>query len=84
MKTLDGIKNLQSCEGLTVEEVKAMDKYKHLSDAEITKVIETLRIFSEIVYEIYANKKQEQKLTVVSSPKGDNNFINDNPYKLAA
>ena len=67
MKTLDGIKNLESCEDLTVEEVKAMDKYKHLSDAEIAKVIETLRIFSEIVYEIYVNKKQEQKLISVSN-----------------
>ena len=67
MKTLDGIKNLESCEDLTVEEVKAMDKYKHLSDAEIAKVIETLRIFSEIVYEIYVNKKQEQKLIGISN-----------------
>ena len=67
MKTLDGIKNLESCEDLTVEEVKAMDKYKHLSDAEIVKLIETLRIFSEIVYEIYVNKKQEQKLIAISN-----------------
>lgn len=67
MKTLDGIKNLESCEDLTVEEVKAMDKYKHLSDAEIAKVIETIRIFSEIVYEIYVNKKQEQKLIGISN-----------------
>ena len=67
MKTLDGIKNLESCEDLTVEEVKAMDKYKHLSDAEIAKVIETLRIFSEIVYEIYVNTKQEQKLIGMSN-----------------
>ena len=67
MKTLDGIKNLESCEDLTVEEVKAMDKYKHMSDAEIAKLIETLRIFSEIVYEIYVNKKQEQQLIGISN-----------------
>lgn len=49
-------------EELTIEEVRAMQEYKDLSDKEIRNVIESIRAFTEIIYALFLKKEQEQNL----------------------
>lgn len=48
---------------LTMEEIRACEEYKHLSDEQTQRLIETLKIFSEIIYESFQKKSKEEKIT---------------------
>lgn len=54
-----GIKDLDDCEDLTVEEAKTFDCCKDLTDDEIKELLEVLKVFTEIAYSVFA-KKQAQ------------------------
>lgn len=45
---------------LTVEEVKACDLFRHLSDEEALEVIETLKILSKIVFDEYQEIRKKR------------------------
>ena len=44
-------------EDLTLEEVRAMEAYKDYSDEEIESLLETIRVFAEIAYDVCALQK---------------------------
>jgi hypothetical protein len=44
---------------LTVEEVKACPLFSHLTDQEAEQVIETLKLFTKIVYDFYKHKAKK-------------------------
>jgi hypothetical protein len=46
---------------LTVEEVRACDLFRHISDEEAEEVIRTLKIFAKIAYDFYKKPAQKGK-----------------------
>jgi len=44
---------------LTIEEVKACHTFAHMTDQEVKEVIEALKLFTKIAYDVY--KKSYQK-----------------------
>ena len=52
-------KKVQS-EDLTLEEAKAFECCKDLTDEEIIQLLETIRTFTEIVYSVYAKQNGYQ------------------------
>jgi hypothetical protein len=44
---------------LTIEEVKAIAAFQHVTDQEAEEVIETIKLFTKIVYDFY--KKDQDK-----------------------
>jgi predicted nucleic acid-binding Zn-ribbon protein len=75
MGILSDIKDLKCDADLTVEEVKAMDEYKDLNEDDIAEVIETIRIFTEIVYEIHISKKQGETQKNIASHSAGDSFL---------
>ncbi len=47
---------------LTIEEIKACEEYKNLSDEKAQRLIETIKIFTQVVFEHY-QKKSENKIS---------------------
>ena len=54
-----GIKDLDDCEDLTLEEAKQFDCCKDLTDDEIKELLEVLKVFTEIAYSVFAKKQAE-------------------------
>lgn len=61
-------------EDLTLEEAKAFDCCKDLTDDEINELLEVLKVFTEIAYSVFAKKKAEK----------EKQQEENNDYKLAA
>jgi predicted nucleic acid-binding Zn-ribbon protein len=83
MKVLADISDLECDTDLKVDEVKAMPEYKDMNEDEISSVIETIRIFTELVYEIHASKDQGEEPICIASQKAGDTFYYDN-FKIAA
>lgn len=59
MGTIYDINENSKNEELTFEEVKAMEEYKDLSDEEIKNIIESVRVFTEIIYALFLKEEQQ-------------------------
>jgi hypothetical protein len=46
---------------LTIGEVKACPQFAHLSEAEVTEVIETLKLFTKIAFDFHENNRQNSR-----------------------
>lgn len=43
---------------VTVEELKAMERFKHLTDAEAAELLESIEKFCEVAYSIWKRREQ--------------------------
>lgn len=59
MKKIDEVKSRTRYPDLTIEEVRACEKFKDLSDEQAQQVIDTIRTYTEIIYNCY----QQGRLT---------------------
>jgi len=73
-----GIKDLDDCEDLTLEEAKQFDCCKELTDDEIKELLEVLKIFTEISFSVFAKKKAQ------AEKEKQNESQRENEYKSAA
>lgn len=60
---MDKRENIKREKDLTIEEIRACEEYKNLSDEQAQRLIETLKIYSEIIYEYFQEKSKEEKIT---------------------
>jgi hypothetical protein len=63
--------------------VKAMPEYKDMNEDEISSVLETIRIFTELVYEIHHSKDQGEDPVRIASQKAGDTFFSTK-FKIAA
>ena len=49
---------------ITIEDVKACESYKNLSDEDAQKVVDTIRTYTEIIYKCYEKGKLIKSETV--------------------
>lgn len=59
---MDRTENIKREKDLTIEEIRACEEYKNLSDEQAQRLIETLKIYSEIIYEYFHKKSKEEKI----------------------
>lgn len=62
MKSSDEVKSGKNPD-LTIEDVRACEKFKDLSDEQVQQVIDTIRTYTEIIYACY----QQGRLTKLSN-----------------
>ncbi len=60
-RTMDKTENIKRNKDLTIEEIRACEEYKNLSDEQAQHLIETLKIYTQIIYEYFQKKSEEEK-----------------------
>lgn len=58
---MDKTVNIKRDKDLTIEEIRACKEYKNLSDEQAQRLIETLKIYTQVIYEFYRKKSEEEK-----------------------
>lgn len=58
---MDKTDNIKRDKDLTIEEVSACEEYKNLSDEQAQRLIETLKIYTQVVYEFFQKKSEIEK-----------------------
>jgi hypothetical protein len=61
MGKLVGINDLERGEDLTLQEAKEFECCKGLTDDEINELLEVLKIFSQVAYNLYAKQKLKEE-----------------------
>lgn len=59
MKAIVNKSYLNRAEDLSVEELKTISCFQHLSDEELQEALITIKTFTQITYEIFSRKMQE-------------------------